>query len=166
MKLFRAASAVAAACVLAFSSASAAGASAANTPAPAGACIKLGGTANIDAVEPTKGFVVAMTGDFEGGAFARIIGGPRDLGNGVSEYDLEHFFVRADGSSIQTRDKSVWRKVEGSDNVFVENTYHVVKTTGALEGKTGTFRSWGGFKLKEGLGILRFDGELCPASAK
>ena len=37
----------------------------------------MGGTATFDYVEPIAGYVVAMSGDFDGGVFARAVGEPR-----------------------------------------------------------------------------------------
>jgi hypothetical protein len=125
----------------------------------------IGGAGVVNYVKPADGYVVAMSGDFDGGVFSKVVGGPRDLGNGKSEYELEHYFVRKDGSSIYTRDVGVWHKVQGSDHFFIENTYNVVATTGAFEGLGGQFFSWGGVKLSLGQGILRFWGELSETSA-
>jgi hypothetical protein len=119
----------------------------------------MGGTATFDYVEPINGFVVAMSGDFDGGVFARVVGAPRRDGV-VSHYDLEHFFMRADGSTIQTRDVSRWVHVDGDDRVLAETTDDVVKGTGAFAGMVGRFRSWGSVNPATGQGVLRFWGEI------
>lgn len=124
-------------------------------------CQPMGGTAIFEAVPESGGFMVAMTGDFDGGAFARLAGKARDLGDGRTGYDLEHFFARADGATISTRDESVWIAVPGEDRVLAATTYRVVRATGPLAGATGEFRSWGSVNAKTGEGVLRFSGEIC-----
>ncbi len=122
--------------------------------------LTMGGAAITQFVPDLNGWVVAMVGDFDGGVFARIVEGPVDKGNGRSEYDLEHFFTRKDGSTIQTRDKAVIQAVSGHERVYVSTSYNVVKTTGAFEGLSGKFESWGAAEPNTGRGILRFSGEL------
>lgn len=133
----------------------------ASTAASAQTCQPMGGTAIFEAVPGSGGFMVAMTGDFEGGVFARLVGRPRDLGNGRTGYDLEHFFARADGSTVSTKDESVWVAVPGEDRVLAATTYRVQRATGTLEGSTGEFRSWGSVDAKTGQGVLRFSGQIC-----
>lgn len=120
----------------------------------------MGGTAVTQFVENINGWVVAMSGDFDGGVFARIVGESRDLGHGRTEVDLEHHFVRKDGSTISTKDVGVLTAVPGNDRVLAATTYSVVNATGAFEGMTGSFKSWGSFDQTNGQGILRFWGEL------
>jgi hypothetical protein len=122
--------------------------------------LTMGGAAITQFVPELNGWVVAMAGDFDGGVFARIVEGPNDKGNGRLEYDLEHFFTLKDGSTIQTRDKAVVQAVSGHDRVYVNTFYKVQKVTGAFEGLTGTFESWGAAEPGTGRGILRFSGEL------
>ncbi|MBI1340784.1 hypothetical protein GC169_11335 [bacterium] len=131
------------------------------TAAHAETCQPMGGTAIFEGVPETGGFMVAMTGDFEGGAFARLAGDPRDLGGGKTGYDLQHFFARADGATISTRDESVWIAVPGEDRVLAATTYRVARATGPLEGATGEFRSWGSIDARTGEGVLRFSGQIC-----
>jgi hypothetical protein len=119
----------------------------------------MGGTATFDYAEPIGGYVVAMSGDFDGGVFARAIGEPRVEGE-RTHLDLEHFFMRKDGSTIQTRDKSVLTTVPGAERVLAETTYQVVRATGAFEGMTGGFKSWGAIESVSGKGVLRFWGEI------
>lgn len=120
----------------------------------------MGGTALTQFVQETNGWVVAMSGDFDGGVFSRVAAGPFDKGNGRTEYDLEHFFVRKDGSTIQTRDKSVIQTVPGHERVYANTFYTVVKATGAFEGMTGNFESWGAMEPTTGRGVLRFSGQI------
>lgn len=124
----------------------------------------MGGTATFDYVEAIGGYIVAMSGDFDGGVFARVVGEPRVEGN-KTYLDLEHYFIRKDGSTIHTRDKSVLTAVEGEDRVLAATTYGVQATTGAFAGMTGAFRSWGSIDPTTGQGVLRFWGEIAEAGA-
>ncbi len=119
----------------------------------------MGGTATFDFFEPLAGYVVAMTGDFDGGVFARQIGEAREE-DGATHLDLEHFFMRRDGSTIQTRDKSILSAVPGQTRLLAATTYTVVKATGAFEGMSGSFKSWGAIDPHTGQGVLRFWGEI------
>ena len=122
----------------------------------------MGGTAIFDYVEAIDGYTVAMTGDFNGGAYARAAGEPRVEGNKIYR-DLQHFFQRQDGSTIHTQDHSVLTVVEGDERLLAETTYNVVKATGAFEGMTGQFKSWGAVDPTTGRGILRFSGVIGSA---
>ncbi|MGF1476834.1 MAG: hypothetical protein ACFB6S_14860 [Geminicoccaceae bacterium] len=121
-------------------------------------CRTLGGTANIRNLSQTE-FVVAMTGEFEGGAFARSLGA-EDAGDGWTEYQLEHYFTTENGSWIKTRDVGRHR-LAYDDRYYGETQYNVVDAGGAFEGMRGSFRSWGAFDYARGDGVLRFDGEIC-----
>lgn len=119
----------------------------------------MGGTATFDFVEPINGYVVAMTGDFDGGVFARVVGEP--VTDGDRTYlDLEHYFIRKDGSRVETRDKGVLTRVAGEDRMLAATTYTIVKATGAFEGMAGEFRSWGSINGATGQGVLRFTGRI------
>lgn len=120
----------------------------------------MGGTAIFQFNQNVNGYLVAMTGDFDGGVFARVIGEPRDVGNGRTELDLEHYFIRKDGSTISTRDQSVLQTVPGSERLAASTTYNVVNATGSFEGMKGTFQSWGALDPSTGQGILRFWGHI------
>lgn len=120
----------------------------------------MGGTALTQYLEGASGWVVAMTGDFDGGVYAKVAAGPFDKGNGRVEYDLEHFFVRKDGSTIQTKDKAVLQSVPGHDRLYANTHYTVINATGAFEGMSGAFESWGAMEPNTGRGILRFSGKI------
>jgi hypothetical protein len=124
----------------------------------------MGGTAAFDFVEPINGYVVAMSGDFDGGVFARVTGEPRVEGN-KTHLALEHYFIRKDGSTIRTRGSSVLTAVEGEACVLAATTYRVVGATGAFAGMEGEFRSWGSIDTSTGQGVLRFWGEIADAVA-
>ena len=119
----------------------------------------MGGTATFDFVEPINGYVVAMSGDFDGGVFARVVGEPRVVGN-KTHLDLEHYFIRKDGSTIHTRDEGVLTAVEGETRLLAATTYRVQRATGAFAGLVGEFRSWGSVDTSNGQGVLRFWGEI------
>ena len=119
----------------------------------------MGGTATFDYFEPINGYVVAMTGDFDGGVFARAVGEPRVEGP-RTHLDLEHYFMRKDGSTIHTRDKSVLTAVDGEARLLAATTYQVVRTTGAFEHMGGQFQSWGAIDPATGQGVLRFWGAI------
>jgi hypothetical protein len=127
--------------------------------------VTIGGAATFDFIEPIGGYIVAMTGDFDGGAFARVVGEPRVDGN-KTYLDMEHTFIRNDGSTIETRDQTVLTAVEGEARLLGATTYNVVKATGAFEGLTGQFRSWGSVDPTTGQGVLRLWGTIGEASAK
>lgn len=121
--------------------------------------VSLGGTANFGFAPNANGFVVAMTGEFNGGAFAKLVGEPRREGN-KSFAELEHIFIRQDGSMIFTKDKAEWVHVDGDARVLAATTYTVVRATGAFDGLKGSFRSWGSINPETGEGILRFAGSI------
>ena len=121
--------------------------------------VSLGGTANFGFAENAGGFVVAMTGEFNGGAFAKVLNEPRREGN-KTHAELEHIFIRQDGSMIFTRDKSEWIHVDGDARVLAATTYTVVRATGAFEGLKGSFQSWGSINPQTGEGVLRFSGSI------
>jgi len=124
----------------------------------------MGGTATFDFTPAIEGYVVAMSGDFDGGAFARVVGEPKVEG-AVTRVDMEHFFMRKDGSTLQTRDKGVLTAVEGHSRLLAETVYTVVKATGAFEGLEGQFRSFGALDPQTGKGVLRFWGSIGVADA-
>lgn len=119
--------------------------------------IKLGGTAIFDLAQRDGGFIVAMTGDFKGAAFARVIGEPKREGN-HTVVDLEHVFYREDGSMLQTKDRADWIHVDGQNRVLASGTYTVVNGTGAFSGAKGELKSWGSADPTTGQGVLRFTG--------
>lgn len=67
--------------------------------------LTIGGTANFRAIDETS-FSVAMTGTFDGGVYAKVVGS-EELPDGKIRYDLRHYFTADDGSYVNTQDKSV-----------------------------------------------------------
>lgn len=121
-------------------------------------CKALGGTANIRGIEEGK-WIVAMTGEFDGGAFARVTGEPKQDGEWL-EYPLQHFFTNDNGDWFNTRDVSR-HTAAFEDRHYAQTTYNVVDSGGAFAGYRGSFRSWGTLDYATGFGVLRFEGEVC-----
>jgi len=119
--------------------------------------LSIGGTANIRAIDSTN-FVVAMTGIFDGGAYAKTTSVTEST-EGKKHYDLHHYFVANDGSYLYTQDKSVHTPVDGS-LYLAQTEYTVVEACGKFEGMTGFFKSWGAIDYRQGTGVLRFEGQL------
>ena len=128
-------------------------------------CYSMGGFGNYNYAEDGRSGVAAMSGDFSGGVSFRQIGEFKDVGNGRSEGTFEHMFVTEDGSTIRTRDKSWGVAVDGTDYIVGGAAYTVVDATGKYEGFSGTFHSWGTFALSKKKAILRYEGQICQASA-
>ena len=117
----------------------------------------IGGTANFRAVDETN-YSVAMTGVFDGGVYAKVVGS-QALSDGRTQYNLRHYFTADDGSFLNTQDKSIHTHV--NDNLYLAQTeYTVVEAGGRFEGMKGSFKSWGAVNYSTGLGVLRFEGQL------
>lgn len=121
--------------------------------------LNLGGTATFGFAENVGGFVVAMTGAFNGGAFAKVVGEPRRDGD-KTYAEMNHVFTRDDGAMIFTADRAEWIHNGADPRVLARTTYTVIRATGALEGLRGSFQSWGSINPETGEGVLRFSGEL------
>lgn len=120
--------------------------------------VYLGGTANVVYISASEG-VAAMTGGFKGGAYARVTSERRDAGGGRTEFDMEHFFIHEDGSTIFTKDKSFVQETRGEITAGGTD-YTVVQATGRFAGMRGTFHSRGGWLFDKGVGVLRFEGHI------
>lgn len=83
------------------------------------------------------------------------------------DLDIEHYFTRADGGTIHTRDKGVLTAIPGkSGRYMLEITYEVQegRGRGSLKDYKGTFRSFGLADLRDKddlMGLVRYSGELC-----
>jgi hypothetical protein len=121
--------------------------------------LNLGGTAIFGLAENVGGFVVAMTGAFNGGAYAKVNGEPRRDGN-KTYAEMNHVFTRDDGAMIFTSDKAEWIHNDADPRVLTRTTYTVIRATGTLEGLKGSFQSWGSINPETGEGVLRFSGQL------
>lgn len=129
--------------------------------------IDMGGMANLLTITETQG-IGAITGAINGAAIGGPLGEIKDLGNGVLELSLYHWFLDRDGSSLYTHDREILRYDEGSDAYLMEVWYTVAEATGRFEGYRGTFRSRGWLKsdIVDGVvksrsrGMVRFEGQL------
>ncbi|MEL6258503.1 MAG: hypothetical protein AAFQ67_05560 [Pseudomonadota bacterium] len=119
----------------------------------------MGGTANVVYISDSEG-IAAMTGSFKGGAYARVTGDRVDVGNGRTEFPMEHFFIHEDGSTIFTQDKSFIQQAVSGEITAGGTDYTVVAATGRFEGMGGTFHSRGGWLFDKGVGVLRFEGQI------
>jgi len=68
--------------------------------------LTMGGTAMTQFVDAIPGWIVAMSGDFDGGVFARVVGESEDAGADRTLLRLEHYFIRNDGSTLVTADRA------------------------------------------------------------
>ncbi|MGP1256436.1 MAG: hypothetical protein ACTS10_18595 [Kiloniellales bacterium] len=127
-------------------------------------CRSMGGLGNYNYAEDGRSGVAAMAGDLAGGVYFRQVGEFVTLENGALEGRFKHMFVTADGSTIRTEDVSWAIPVEGSDYLVGGAAYSVVEATGAFEGFTGTFHSWGTFAPHKGQAVLRYDGQICRST--
>lgn len=119
--------------------------------------LTIGGTANFRAIDDTS-FSVAMTGTFDGGVYAKVVGSEQSP-DGKIHYALRHYFTTDDGSYVNTQDKSMHTPT-GEDLHLAQTEYTVVETGGRFAGLSGSFRSWGAVNYGSGLGVLRFEGQL------
>ena len=137
----------------------------ADTPGEAQVCRSMGGLGNYNYAEDGRSGVAAMAGDFAGGVHFRQVGDFVTRDDGTLEGRFEHRFTTLDGSTIRTEDVSWAIPVEGSDYLVGGAAYTVVEATGAYEGFTGTFISWGTFAPHKGQAILRYEGQICRPNA-
>lgn len=121
-------------------------------------CKDMGGTANTRTFTENK-FVVAMTGDFDGGVYAEIVRS-EPVSKTELNNELRHYFATKDGSYIYTQDRNVVTQIKDS-RYYGETTYNVVEAGGDFEGYNGSFKSWGVFDFEQGTGVLRFEGKIC-----
>lgn len=128
-------------------------------------CRSMGGLGNYNYAEDGRSGVAAMAGDLAGGVHFRQVGEFVTSTSGTLEGRFEHMFVTEDGSTIRTEDKSWAIPVEGSDYLVGGAAYTVVEATGAYEGFSGTFHSWGTFAPHKGQAILRYEGKICRQDA-
>lgn len=127
-------------------------------------CRSMGGIGTYNYADDGRSGVAAMVGDLSGGVHFRQIGDFVSRADGMLEGRFEHMFVTPDGSTIRTEDVSWALPVEGSDYLVGGAAYSVVEATGAYEGFTGTFRSWGTFAPHKGQAVLRYEGRICRSA--
>jgi len=121
-------------------------------------CITVGGTALAQAISPTS-FIASLDGTFN--AARAEVTGQEETKTGLV-LGMEHYFMSSENGFIKTNDKAVLTTVSGKDNVyFIEIDYNIVEAGGTLEGYSGKFHSFGGFKMDQGKIALRYRGEMC-----
>lgn len=128
--------------------------------ATAAECTYMGGTANVAYISDSEG-IAAMTGSFNGGAYARVTSDRTEVRKGRVEFDMQHFFIHEDGSTLSTEDRSFIQTDSKGEITAGGTDYKVVAATGRFEGMHGTFHSRGGWLFNQGVGVLRFEGEIC-----
>lgn len=122
-------------------------------------CLDMGGTANARALSETE-FVVATSGDFGGGSYAKVLTKPEKINDTQSKIRLRHYFVTPGGSYVFTDDVNILTHIKG-ERFYGETTYDVVDSGGEFEGMRGSFNSAGIFDFGAGTVVVRFEGEIC-----
>ena len=83
------------------------------------------------------------------------------------DMDMEHYFGRADGGSITTKDLGILTAVPGRPGRFMmEITYDVQEgqSRGTLKDYHGSFKSYGLVDLQsedDMKGLVRYESEIC-----
>ena len=83
------------------------------------------------------------------------------------EMDMEHYFGRADGGSISTKDLGVLTSIPGKPGRYmIEISYDLQQeqSRGTLNGYGGQFQSYGLVDLRDSnnlQGLVRYDGQIC-----
>jgi len=136
--------------------------------AHAESCIDLGGVAipNFYAEGEGKPIIIsaALTGSVQNAAGK--ITAQRITKTGM-EMDMEHYFGRSDGGSVQTKDLGILTAVPGRPGRFmIEITYDIQegKSRGTLKGYGGQFNSYGLVDLRnedDMKGLVRYEGKIC-----
>lgn len=122
-------------------------------------CHDMGGTANARALSDTE-FVVATSGDFGGGSYAKVLTKPEKINDKQSKIRLRHYFITPGGSYVFTDDVNVLTLITG-ERYYGETTYDVVDSGGEFEGMRGSFKSAGVFDFAAGTVVVRFEGKIC-----
>ncbi len=131
-------------------------------------CVPVGGVAiaNFFAEGEGKPIIISATLTGSVSTAAGKITAQRKTATGL-EMDLEHYFGKADGGHMLTKDKAVLTAVPGKDGRFmIEITYDIQKnvTRGSLKGYEGQFKSFGLVDLRDPndmKGLVRYSGEMC-----
>ncbi|MFK8068786.1 MAG: hypothetical protein AB8D52_11115 [Gammaproteobacteria bacterium] len=83
------------------------------------------------------------------------------------EMEMEHYFGRADGGAIATKDLGVLTSIPGKPGRYmIEITYDIQQdqSRGTLKGYGGQFKSFGLVDLRNPddlKGLVRYDGKIC-----
>ncbi|MCK7613498.1 hypothetical protein [Roseibium sediminicola] len=137
-------------------------------PVQAEGCLELGGVAIPNFFSEGKGEPVIISATLMGSVTnaAGKIMAQRVTETGL-EMDMEHYFGRADGGALFTRDVGVLTAVPGRPGRFmIEISYEVQEGQGrgTLAEYKGSFRSYGLVDLRDPQdmqGLVRYSGEVC-----
>ncbi|MBL4647254.1 MAG: hypothetical protein JKY99_12455 [Rhizobiales bacterium] len=124
------------------------------------ACIILGGTALANATDDTH-FIASLSGAFASAKAEVTTQTKTETGLALT---MEHYFFEDRGGMLRTEDVAILTNVEGRENVYmIEIKYDIHETSGAFEGYSGSFQSFGLFDLNKGQVVLRYKGEICKS---
>ena len=137
-------------------------------PAMAAECMEIGGVAIPNFFDEGDGKPVIISATLMGSvtnATGKILA-QRVTETGL-EMDMEHYFGRADGGAIFTRDVGILTAVPGKPGRYmIEISYDVQEGQGrgTLSDYGGSFQSYGLVDLRDPQdlqGLVRYSGELC-----
>jgi hypothetical protein len=136
--------------------------------AQAEVCLDIGRVviANFYAQGEAKPIIISATSIGSVQNAAGKITAQRTAANGL-EMDMEHYFSRAEGGSITTKDLGILTAVPGRPGRFMmEITYEIQdgKSRGTLKGYRGSFKSFGLVDLQSEIdmkGLVRYEGNIC-----
>ena len=131
-------------------------------------CIDLGGVASANFYAEGEGQPIIISASLTGSLqnAAGKITAQRTTSTGL-EMDMEHYFGRADGGSITTKDLGILTAVPGRPGRFmIEITYDIQdgQSRGTLKGYRGSFKSYGLVDLQsesDMKGLIRYEGKIC-----
>ena len=131
-------------------------------------CIDLGGVAIPNFYAEGKGQPIIISATLIGSVqnAAGKITAQRTTKTGM-EMDMEHYFGRADGGSITTKDLGILTAIPGRPGRFmIEITYDIQEgqSRGTLKGYRGSFKSYGLVDLQsedDMKGLVRYEGKVC-----
>ncbi|MCV0428071.1 MAG: hypothetical protein K5905_21660 [Roseibium sp.] len=136
--------------------------------AQAAECLEVGGVAIPNFFSEGKGKPVIISATLMGSvtnASGKILA-QRVTETGL-EMDMEHYFGRADGGAVYTKDLGILTEIPGKPGRYmIEITYDVQdgRGRGTLEDYSGSFSSYGLVDLRDPedlQGLVRYSGELC-----
>jgi len=138
------------------------------SPVMANDCLEIGGVAIPNFFFEGEGKPVVISATLMGSvtnAAGKILA-QRETETGL-EMDMEHYFGRADGGAVYTKDLGILTAVPGKPGRYmIEISYHVQdgEGRGTLADYGGSFKSYGLVDLRDPQdlqGLVRYAGELC-----
>jgi len=131
-------------------------------------CLPIGGVAiaNFFAEGEGKPIIISATLTGSVSTAAGKITGQRKTATGL-EMDMEHYFGKADGGHIYTKDLGVLTAVPGKPGRYmVEITYDIQENNsrGTLKGYKGQFKSYGLADIRKPddmKALVRYEGNIC-----